>query len=161
MLPEQVWDADPIPSRRLMPGRSTGSAMPLVWAHAEFIKLLISRQLGQPIDRPRSVWRRYRGRRPTARHAFWWWHAPIDSMLVGQQLAIALPRLAVVHWGRGGWREAADQPTRDSGLGFQVATLDVGCLPPGERVDFTWRWQETGAWQGRDYRVVIQPADVA
>jgi glucoamylase len=70
MLPEQVWDADPIPNRRLMPGRPTGSAMPLVWAHAEFIKLLMSRQIGQPIDRPRSVWRRYRGRRPTARHAF-------------------------------------------------------------------------------------------
>jgi glucoamylase len=24
MLPEQVWDADPIPSRRLLPGRPTG-----------------------------------------------------------------------------------------------------------------------------------------
>jgi GH15 family glucan-1,4-alpha-glucosidase len=36
MLPEQVWDADPIPSRRLGPGRPTGSAMPLVWTHAEF-----------------------------------------------------------------------------------------------------------------------------
>ena len=43
MLPEQVWDADPIPSRRLEPGRPTGSAMPLVWAHAEFIKLMVSR----------------------------------------------------------------------------------------------------------------------
>jgi glucoamylase len=55
MLPEQLWDADPIPGRRLMPGRPTGSAMPLVWAHAEFIKLLISRQLGQPVDQPRTV----------------------------------------------------------------------------------------------------------
>jgi glucoamylase len=135
--------------------------MPLVWAHAEFIKLLISRQLGQPIDRPRSVWRRYRGRPPTARHAFWWLHAPIDSMHAGELLAIALPRPAVVHWGREDWREIADQPTRDSGLGFQVATLDVGRLPPGDRVAFTWQWQETGAWQGRDYRVAIQPADVA
>jgi glucoamylase len=70
MLPEQVWDADPIPSRLLEPGRPTGSAMPLVWAHAEFIKLLISRHFGQPVDRPRAVWRRYRGRRPVARHAF-------------------------------------------------------------------------------------------
>jgi glucoamylase len=82
-------------------------------------------------------------------------------MLASRWLAIALPRPAVVHWGREGWREVADQPTRDSGLGFQVATLDVGRLPPGERVDFTWQWQETGAWQGRDYRVAIQPADIA
>ena len=48
MLPEQVWDADPIPSRRLEPGRPTGSAMPLVWAHAEFIKLMVSHHLGRP-----------------------------------------------------------------------------------------------------------------
>src|SRR5260370_5181489 len=74
MLPEQVWDAEPIPSRRLAPGRPTGSAMPLVWAHAEFIKLMISRQLRHPVDRPRAVWQRYRGRRPAARHAFWWMH---------------------------------------------------------------------------------------
>jgi hypothetical protein len=92
---KQVWDADPIPSRRLAPGRPTGSAMPLVWAHAEFIKLLISRQVGQPIDRPRSVWRRYRGRRPTARHAFWWLHAPIDSMLAGRRLAMTPRPVAV------------------------------------------------------------------
>ena len=161
MLPEQVWDADPIPSRRLMPGRPTGSAMPLVWAHAEFIKLLISRQLGQPIDRPRSVWRRYRGRRPPAKHAFWWLHAPIDSMLAGQRLAIALPRPAVVHWGIKGWRETSDEPTGDSGLGFQVAALDVSRLLPGERVDFTWWWQETGAWQSQDYRITVRGADAA
>jgi len=161
MLPEQVWDADPIPNRRLMPGQPTGSAMPLVWAHAEFIKLLISRQLGQPIDRPRSVWRRYRGRRPSAKYAFWWLHAPIDSMLAGQRLAIALPRPAVVHWGIKGWRETSDEPTGDSGLGFQVAALDVSRLLPGERVDFTWWWQETGAWQSQDYRITVRGADAA
>src|SRR5262249_19272988 len=32
MIPEQVWDAEPIPEHRLFPGRATGSAMPLVWA---------------------------------------------------------------------------------------------------------------------------------
>ena len=47
MLPEQVWDADPIPDRRLAPGRPSGSATPLVWAHAEFIKLMVSRRLGR------------------------------------------------------------------------------------------------------------------
>jgi hypothetical protein len=73
----------------------------------------------------------------------------------------ALPRPAIVHRGRGGWREAADEPTRDSGLGFQIASLDVGRLPPGEHVEFTWRWQENGAWQGRDYTVAMLPADVA
>jgi hypothetical protein len=71
------------------------------------------------------------------------------------------PAPAIVLWGRGGWREAADEPTRDGGFGFQIASLDVSRLPPGGRVEFTWRSQENGAWQGRDYTVGMLPADVA
>ena len=40
LLPEQVWDGAPIPERELFPGQPSGSAMPLVWAHAEHVKLL-------------------------------------------------------------------------------------------------------------------------
>jgi glucoamylase len=159
MLPEQVWDADPIPSRRLIPGRPTGSAMPLVWAHAEFIKLLISRHLGRPVDRPRAVWQRYRGRRPTARYAFWWPHAPIAGLPVGARLALALPMPALVHWGHDGWQDTADAPTSDSGLGFHVAVLESSRLAPSARVDFTWRWQESGDWHNHNYAVAIEPAD--
>ena len=158
MLPEQVWDADPIPSRRLAPGRPTGSAMPLVWAHAEFIKLLISRHQGHPIDRPRAVWQRYRGHRPAARHAFWWPHAPIAGLPAGAFLAVALPLPAVVHWGHDEWRDAADVPTVESGLGFHVAVLEVSRLAAGARIDFTWQWQGSGDWRYRDYAVVVEPA---
>jgi glucoamylase len=158
MLPEQVWDADPIPSRRLAPGRPTGSAMPLVWAHAEFIKLLISRHQGHPIDRPRAVWQRYRGHRPAARHAFWWPHAPIAGLPAGAFLAVALPLPAVVHWGHDEWRDAADVPTVESGLGFHIAVLEVSRLAAGARIDFTWRWQGSGDWRDRDCTVVVEPA---
>ncbi|MBV8512004.1 MAG: glucan 1,4-alpha-glucosidase, partial [Xanthobacteraceae bacterium] len=40
LLPEQVWDAEDIPERELFRGRASGSAMPLVWAHAEHAKLV-------------------------------------------------------------------------------------------------------------------------
>ena len=66
MMPEQVWDAAALPEARLFPGLPTGSAMPLAWAHAEFIKLMVSRHLGHPVDRPAAVWRRYGGRPPEA-----------------------------------------------------------------------------------------------
>ena len=42
MLPEQVWDYADIPSKGMYLGRSAGSAQPLVWAHAEYLKLLRS-----------------------------------------------------------------------------------------------------------------------
>jgi glucoamylase len=133
--------------------------MPLVWAHAEFIKLIVSSHLGHPVDRPRAVWRRYQGRRPIARHAFWWPHAPIRTFQACSRLAIALPRPAIVHWGNAGWQNISDEPTHDSGLGFHVASLDVAGLPPKARVEFTWRWQDTDGWHGQDYELAALPAE--
>ena len=66
-----------------------------------------------------------------------------------------------MHWGREGWHDVADQPTRESGLGFHVAALDVARLPPGERVDFTWQWQDSGTWQSHDQTVAVLPPDDA
>src|SRR6266850_270845 len=155
LILDSIRVADAIPSRRLQPGRPTGSAMPLVWVHAEFIKLMVSRHLGHSVDRPRAVWRRYRGRRPTIRHAFWWPHAPINAFDAGARLAAALPRAALVHWSSDGWHNAVDGPTCDSGLGFHVASLDVGGLPPGKRVVFTWQWRDTNAWHNQNYEVAV------
>src|SRR5207249_4015651 len=42
LLPEQVWDQADQPDRYLFLGRPTGGACPLMWAHAEYIKLLRS-----------------------------------------------------------------------------------------------------------------------
>jgi glucoamylase len=105
------------------------------------------------------VWRRYQGRRPKARHAFWWPHAPVKTVPGGARLAIALPGPAIVHWGNDGWQNAADTPTKDSGLGFHVAALDVGHADSAVHIDFTWRRQDTGAWAGRDYTVAVMAPD--
>ena len=59
LLPEQVWDADDIPERELFCGRPSGSAMPLVWAHAEHIKLLRSLRDGAVFDMPPQGVERY------------------------------------------------------------------------------------------------------
>jgi glucoamylase len=52
MLPEQVWDAPDLPARGLAHGRSTGSAAPLGWAHAEYVKLCRSLDDGRVFDLP-------------------------------------------------------------------------------------------------------------
>jgi glucoamylase len=131
--------------------------MPLAWAHAEFVKLLVSRQLGHPFDQPRAARQRYQGRRPTAEYAFWFPHASIATMPPGARLAIALPDPAIVHWGRDGWNDTEDTTTSDSGLGFHVAALPTTGLGSGSHVDFTWRRQDSGEWHGPDYRVDIAP----
>jgi glucoamylase len=156
MMPEQVWDTAAIPERRLFPGRPTGSAMPLAWAHAEFVKLMISRRLGYPCDRPAAVWRRYGGRRPEAERAFWCLHAPIGSIDRGGALVIALPRPARVHWGLNGWQNIADGETQDSGLGLHGFELGAAALAGAASINFTVQWRATQEWLGRDFLIAIK-----
>lgn len=40
LLPEQIWDLPDRPGSLMRFGKPTGAAMPLMWAHAEYIKLV-------------------------------------------------------------------------------------------------------------------------
>jgi glucoamylase len=156
MMPEQVWDSAALPERRLFPGRPTGGAMPLVWTHAEFIKLVISRYLGYPVDRPAAAWRRYGGRRPEAARAIWCFHAPIRRIRRGQAFIIALPRPALIHWGIDGWKNAADGNTEDSGLGQHSLEIGAAALSQARAINFTLQWRDDQHWVGMDYQVGIE-----
>ena len=156
MMPEQVWDTAALPERRLFPGKPTGSAMPLAWTHAEFIKLKVSQGLGYPFDRPPAAWRRYGGRRPEIKHAIWCLHAPIGSARNGAALIIALPRAAKIHWGINGWQHVADGDTKDTGLGLHCLELDAGALSQAHQIDFTFQWRDTQLWVGRDFHVAVE-----
>jgi glucoamylase len=62
MLPEQVWDDKaPAGSGGRLPGTGTGSATPLGWTHAQFIRLAWSIDAGRPVERPSPVSCRYGG----------------------------------------------------------------------------------------------------
>jgi glucoamylase len=136
MLPEQVWDAQAIPERWLYPGRPTGSAMPLAWAHSEFIKLAASRELGAPFDRPAAVWERYQGVRPQTRFRHWLEQAPIGRITAGQCLRVCLASQATIHWRSADGEAFRELPTREAGLGLQVAELPTTGLPGGSEIEF-------------------------
>jgi glucoamylase len=155
LLPEQVWDADPIPERGLTPGKPSGSAMPLVWAHAEFIKLCFSRALGHPVDRPTATWNRYQGKRPEIDYDIWGPNYRPRRLRAGSTLTIALTAPASVHWGVDGWTQVQDIDTRDTGLDMHFVDLPVAGLTAGQTIQFTFRWRDTGSWEGQDHEVVV------
>jgi glucoamylase len=88
LIPEQVWDTDPIPERYLYPGKPSGSAMPLVWAHAEFLKLLAATATGRPIELLDVVKARYAAERPRAATWFWRPDIPFGQLDRGRALVI-------------------------------------------------------------------------
>jgi glucoamylase len=55
LLCEQVWDEADIPQAYMRLGEPTGSAMPLMWAHAEYVKLLRSAADGKVFDQVPEV----------------------------------------------------------------------------------------------------------
>jgi glucoamylase len=157
MLPEQVWDGAPIAARGLEPGRPTGAAMPLVWAHAEYLKLAASRSLARPFDRPTAVWQRYRGERPAITRVLWCEQAPAPELPEGCRLTIALRAAGAVRWGLDGWQDVRDQDTVVNSLGLHVLEIDTPRLRAGGRIDFTYRCGTR--WVGSDFsvRVVSRP----
>jgi glucoamylase len=156
MLPEQVWDAAPIPARSLVPGRPSGSAMPLAWAHAEYVKLLRSIDVGHAIDRPAAAWHRYHGVAPAATRATWRFTAPRPTMAAGRTLRIELLAPARVRCSLDGWRTWTDLDALETGVGVWVTDVPgSNRLRPGAQVDFTMWWPEAGHWEGRDLRVMV------
>lgn len=60
MLAEQVWDGRPPTGRACCAaGEGTRSATPLVWSHAQLVRLAWSIQRGRPVDQPDVVADRY------------------------------------------------------------------------------------------------------
>jgi glucoamylase len=59
MIPEQIWDNSRSPSPELRNGKGTGSATPLCWAMAQFIRLAVNLQEGRNLDTPDIVAARY------------------------------------------------------------------------------------------------------
>lgn len=59
MLPEQVWDKPEGPGRDLSFGEGAGSATPLAWSSAQFIRLVLNLRAGKNLDTPDIVAARY------------------------------------------------------------------------------------------------------
>ncbi|BDB14696.1 glucan 1,4-alpha-glucosidase [Acidithiobacillus ferrooxidans] len=154
LLPEQIWESDAIPEKGLFPGHPSGSAMPLVWAHGEFIKLCHSAAQGRPVDRPAQTWKRYQGKVPKIDYRIWRLRQRPRQLPAGQELRLLLRAPFTVHWGSNGWQAIQDTESEDWGLGH-VATLPVQKLRVGDSVQFTILWRDSGDWQGEDFHIDI------
>ncbi|HEX5436542.1 MAG TPA: glycoside hydrolase family 15 protein [Gemmatimonadaceae bacterium] len=155
-FPEQIWDGPAVPRWELEPGRPTGSAMPLVWAHAEYLKLCRSLAESRVFDTPPQTVQRYVLQRTTSLYVGWRFSLKRHSMPAGKVLRVEVHEPALVHWSADEWVTATDTPTRDTGVGVHVAELPASSLASGSRLVFTFYWPECDHWEHVDYAVVIE-----
>jgi len=156
LLPEQVWDTADIPERELRLGRPSGSAMPLVWAHAEHVKLLRSLRDGRVFDMPPQAADRYARGKTGSPFTVWRFNHKCRRLAAGTDLRVETLEPATIHWSDDKWVSAHDTPTRDTGLGVHVADLPARTLEPRRAVLFTVHWTFPDRWEGVDYAVTVE-----
>jgi len=158
LLPEQVWDAPDLPEAELKFGAPTGSAMPLCWAHAEYILLVHSAREGIARSRLEPVYQRYVVRKTINRMEVWTFSHQPARIRTGKQLRIILEVPALVHWTSNIWADVQDISTQPSALDLHFADLPIENLPDNSEIQFTFRWPQADHWEGQNFSVKVGDA---
>lgn len=156
LLPEQVWDGADRLDIYMRLGRPTGSAMPLMWAHAEYIKLLRSAADRRVFDLIPEVAERYlSGRNTHQRFEVWKHNRQVSRIRQSGTLRVQVSAPFRLHWTADEWRTAEDTLSAGTALGIHFVDVPI---PAQQRapVRFTFFWTDISSWEGRDYLVEVE-----
>jgi glucoamylase len=155
LLPEQVWDEEDKPDVHMFLGRPTGSAMPLMWAHAEYVKLLRSISDNRVYDLVPEVASRYLGGRKTCQlFEVWKPNRQVRVVKRGSTLRIQVPAAFRLHWTNDEWRAVNDTQSGATTFGIEFVDIPVTAAQQAP-IRFTFFWTESDRWEGRDYVVAV------
>jgi glucoamylase len=155
MLPEQIWDSTDIPERELFFGRPSGSAMPLVWAHGEYIKLCRSLQDKAIFDMPSATKKRYLMDKTVATHALWLFEDALKTIEKGKILRIEAEKPFKLHWSAFNWNVLKDTESTPSVFGIYFVDIATSDFKESSKIVFTFLWTETNTWEERDFEVAL------
>jgi len=156
LLPEQTWDGPDIPERELFFGKPSGSAMPLVWAHAEYLKLCRSLADGDVFDMPPQTVKRYSRHDISSKYTLWAFNHKVRKMTQGNTLRLFLSAPARIRWSADDWSTEKENKTHNSTLGVHVVDLPTRRLKTGRTIRFTIYWLDKEQWDGTDYAIEIR-----
>lgn len=155
MIPEQIWDAEDIPSRELFFGKPAGSAMPLVWAHSEYMKLCRSLHDKTVFDMPLQTQERYLKQKISSPYDFWRFGRKLVTISKKKKLRIEAPVPFSLHSSFDNWATIKDTPSEDTGLGIHHVDLPLSRRKAGSTLVFTFFWTESGNWEGKNFQVQV------
>jgi glucoamylase len=170
MLPEQVWDEPDRPEEHLKFGGPTGAACPLVWAHAEYLKLLRSAYDGQVFDRIEPVYQRYgrfqseHGHARSSHHGrshakcieIFTLRRPIQRISPEATLRIMAENPVKVIWSYDQWQTANTTESRSVGTAGHVVDIARADRKENAGLSLTFFWPEEDRWLGHNFDVRIE-----
>jgi glucoamylase len=156
LLTEQLWDEPDRPEVYMRLGHPTGAAMPLMWAHSEYIKLLRSAHDGKVFDRIPEVADRYLGGRQ-GRQLFEVWKRNRQVRVVkrGYILRIQMSAPFRLHWSDDEWQTVKDSPSSATTLSVEFVDIPIPSRPQSP-IDFTFFWPASNSWEGHNYTVSVE-----
>ena len=155
LLPEQVWDGPNLPAALMRFGGPTGAAMPLMWAHAEYLKLLRSAADGVVFDLIPEVAQRYRDGAPRGPIEVWKHNRQIESITLPCKLRIHSGEPFMLHWSKDEWHHVFDSHSTHTAVGLDFVDIDVTTADRAP-VRFTFYWKTREQWEGRNYAVELR-----
>jgi glucoamylase len=156
LLPEQVWDGEDLPEAHMTAGRPTGSAMPLMWAHAEYVKLLRSMADGRPFDRIPEVYDRYVVDREATPIEVWKFSRQPRAVPAKRTLRVVAEAPFRLRWSDDDWATLHDSDATATAAGLHFVDLATND-PAGPPLRFTFFWTSSGRWEGKDFDVRSEP----
>ena len=154
LLSEQIWDTDNIPEKELFFGQHSGSAMPLTWAHAEYIKLCASINDNSVFDMPKQTYERYIKHKTTSSICVWRFDKKCKSTSK-KILRIEVMADAEIRWTNDNWTTINTIDTKDTGIGIFYADIVVKDSTITE-IEFTFYWKETKNWENKNFTVQVK-----
>jgi glucoamylase len=127
--------------------------MPLVWAHAEFLKLSRSIRDGRVFDLPAEAAERYLAAERTSPFAVWREGRELARVARGLTLRVESRAMRAVHWRVAGSEHHGCENACDLGIGINYADLPTNELPSGAEICF--RTEPAGVTAG-EHRVRIE-----
>ncbi len=156
LIPEQVWDDEDIPQKGLFKGRPAGSAMPLVWAHSEYVKLVRSIEENRIFDMPSQTEHRYIDERHPSKLNVWKFNHKCQQMKSGEILRIESWAKVKIKWSSDDWKTYNETETKDTGLGIFYVDISTKELKAITKLSFTFYWIDQKKWDESKYEVTIK-----
>jgi glucoamylase len=155
LLPEQVWDEADLRDAHLYLGKPTDSAMPLMWAHAEYIKLLRSRYDNKVFDYIPEVANRYLGDRSRCKSLeVWKFNRQVAQIKKGVTLRIQAVNSFRLRWSKDDWQTVEDTPSTSTALNIEYVDISIS-QEQSAAIEFTFFWTMTQNWEQRNYQVAV------
>lgn len=155
LLPEQIWDTNDIPEKNLFFGRPSGSAMPLTWAHAEYVKLCASIEDKKVFDMPFQTQERYLKQKTVSLYTIWRFNNQCKTTSIHKKLRFQVMAEAEIHWSDDDWQTKKETLSKDIGLGVFTADIQIenkNC----KQIVFTFFWKEASQWENKNFVVEME-----